>query len=339
MRLSIAASTFCVMLATPGLAQEPGKIVPKVLVITMFDQEAKPWLEHETFTIKKDIPGLNPDYPSVACTKAGLCLMTTAMGFANAASSVSAVALSQEFDLRATYIVIAGIGGVDPKDGTLGSAHWAKYAVDADLNHRIDPSELPEDWVDDTLGLGAERPGERPKWGAGTEVFSLNSKLVDFAYDVSKDVALMDGDEAAAYRAHYAQSAAQGKPMVSICDTLSSDVYWHGVKIAEAKEKWVAMLTDGEGDYCTTQMEDNATLTALKRASESELLDFNRIVLLRTGSNFDRQGEDQEAIESLKAKSGGFPLATENAYRVAKAYIDVILSDWSEWKDAPQVEE
>ena len=336
MRLSISCSLFAA-LATPLVAQDAGKISPKVLIITMFEQEAKPWRENENFTITTKVPGLSPEYPAVDCTDAGLCMMTTAMGFSNAASSVSAVALSQIFDLRESYVVIAGIGGVDPKDGTLGSAHWAKYAVDADLNHRIDPSEMPGDWTEDTIGLGATMPGEKPKWGAGTEVFALNSGLVDFAFEVTKNVTLADGDAAAAYRMHYDQEAAQGKPMVSVCDTLSSDTYWHGGKIAGAKEKWVTLLTDGKGDYCTTQMEDNATLTALKRASEAGMLDFDRIALLRTASNFDRQGKDQTAIESLKSNSGGFPLATENAYRVAKTFADVILSNWSDWQAAPQV--
>ncbi|QCO54699.1 purine nucleoside permease [Pseudorhodobacter turbinis] len=337
MRLSIATCTLCATLATPILAQDSAKVAPKVLIITMFGQEAKPWLENEAFSIKTEVPGLNPEYPTVECSDAGLCLMTTAMGFSNAASSVAAVALSPKFDLSQSYVVIAGIGGVDPKDGTLGSAHWAKYVVDADLNHRIDSSEVPEDWSADTIGLGAEIPGEKPKWGAGTEVFALNPDLVDFAYDVTKDVPLVDGETAVAYRAHYDQAAAQGKPFVSICDTLSSDTYWHGSKIAESKEEWVALLTDGKANYCTTQMEDNASLTALKRASEAGLLDFDRVALLRTASNFDRQGHDQSAVESLKAKSGGFPLATENAYRVAKAYAEVILSNWGEWKAAPQV--
>ncbi|MBK0328550.1 hypothetical protein I5535_14770 [Rhodobacteraceae bacterium F11138] len=324
-------------IATQVIAQDATRTSPKVLIITMFEQEAKPWLENENLGHKILVPGLNPDYPEVACNEAGLCLMTTAMGFSNAASSVSAVALNPGFDLTNTYVVIAGIAGVDPKDGTLGSAHWAKFAVDADLNHRIDPAEIPDTWADDTIGLGADTPGEKPKWGAGTEVYALNSDLVDYAYDVTRNVPLLDGDTATAYRAHYDQDAAQGKPMVSICDTLSSDTYWHGVNIAESKEKWVALLTDGKADYCTTQMEDNATLTALKRASEAGMLDFDRVTLLRTASNFDRQGKDQSAIESLKSRSGGFPLATENAYRVAKAYADTIMNDWADWEAAPQI--
>lgn len=332
----LSAAALSTALAMPAMAQDNAKIAPKVMVITMFSQEAKPWAEGEKFTNMIKVAGLNPDYPEVSCTDAGLCHMTTAMGFANAASSVSAVALSDKFDLSDTYFLIAGIAGVDPKHGTLGSAHWAKYAVDADLNHRIDQRELPEGWETGSFALGAENPTQKAKWSAGTEVYALNGKLADFAYNLTKDVELLDGDSAKTYRKHYKSDVATGAPMVSQCDTLSSDTYWHGVKIAESMEKWVKLLTDGKGTYCTSQMEDNATLTALKRAAEAGKLDFDRIALLRTASNFDRQGADQTALESLKSESGGFKLATTNAYRVGKTYADAIIDGWDKWQETPQ---
>ena len=74
----------------------------------------------------------------------------------------------------------------------------------------------------------------------------------------------------------------------------------------------------------------------LKRAAEAGKLDFDRIALLRTASNFDRQGKDQTAAQSLAANSGGFPLATTNAYRVGKAYAESIIQNWHAWEKAPQ---
>ncbi len=335
---ALTAVTFSAALAAPALAQDTAKIAPKVMVITMFGQEAKPWIEGEKFTQQIKLAGLNPEYPNVDCTDEGLCHMTTAMGFANAASSVSAMALSEKFDLSKTYFLIAGIAGVDPKHGTLGSAHWAKFAVDADLNHRIDQSEVPDTWETGSFALGASNPTEKAKWSAGTEVYALNAKLTDYAFSVTKDMELLDGDGAKAYRKHYKGDIATGAPIVSMCDTLSSDTYWHGVKMALFMEKWVELLTDGKATYCTSQMEDNATLTALKRASEAGKLNFDRIALLRTASNFDRQGEDQDALESLKSESGGFKLATTNAYRVGKTYAQTILTGWDKWQEAPQTD-
>ncbi|EEX62194.1 purine nucleoside permease [Brucella abortus bv. 6 str. 870] len=323
--------------SAPAFAKKPVRIAPKVMVITMFGDEAKPWLKGLKFTRKIRLPGLSPEYPTVDCTAEGLCLMTTGMGFANAASAVSAMALSRKFNLTHSYFLIAGIAGVDPKHGTLGSAHWAKYAVDASLNHRIDLREAPEGWPTGFFGLGAAKPGEKPKWSAGTEVFALNARLADYALATTRNVKLLDSDEAKAYRKHYTEEAATGAPKVTLCDTASTDTYWHGAKLGDAIGAWSKVLTDGKADYCTAQMEDNATLTALKRAAEAGKLDFNRIALLRTASNFDRQGKDQTAMESPAATSGGFPLATENAYRVGKAYADSIIANWKAWEKAPQV--
>src|SRR5690606_5415458 len=299
--LALAASTLSLLARAPALAKEATPIAPRGMVIAMFGDGAKPWLEGEKFTQKIKLPGLNPEYPEIDCTADGLCHMTTAMGFANAASSVSAMALSGRLDLSHTYFLIAGIAGVDPRHGTLGSAHWAKYAIDANLNHRIDIREAPEGWPTDFFGLGAAKPGEKPKWAAGTEVFELNGKLADYALAKTKDDELLDSDAAKEYRKRYPQEAATGAPRGRICDTASGDTYWHGAKLGEAMAEWSKLLTDGKAVYCTSQMEDNATLTALKRAAEAGKLDFDRIALLRTASNFDRQGKDQTAAESLAA--------------------------------------
>ncbi|MGU3575844.1 purine-nucleoside phosphorylase [Brucellaceae bacterium C25G] len=334
LKTSIALSA---LLAGVSFAQADDKIAPKVMIITMFGQEAKPWAEGEKFTKQIALPGLSAEYPNVDCTDEGLCHVTTAMGFANAASTISALALSNQFDLQKTYFLIAGIAGVAPEHGTLGSALWAKYAVSSGLNHRIDLREAPEGWATDSFALGANSPEEKAKWAAGTEVYALNPALADYAFETTKNVELLDGEGAQAYRKHYTQKAALGTPHVAQCDTLSSDTYWHGTKLAEAMEKWVELLTDGKATYCTSQMEDNATLTALKRGADAKLLDFDRVALLRTASNFDRQGQDQTPIESLKDNSGGFKLATTNAYRVGKTYADSIIKDWDKWAEAPQV--
>lgn len=316
--------------APAALAQQP--LAPKVLVVTMFGGEAKPWLEGRKLDMKVKVPGLSKEYPEVACDAAGLCVMTTAMGYANAASSVSTVLYSGLFDLKQSYILIAGIAGVDPADGTLGSAHWARYAIDAGLRHEIDPRQIPADWPDGVVALGAKRPGERPGWGAGTEVYELNEQLVQKAFALTSSVELTDSPEAKIYREAYKTAPASGAPVVSICDTLSTDTYWHGSITAESMGDWVSLLTDGKGNYCTTQMEDNASLTALRRGADAGLLNFDRIALLRTASNFDREPTGVTAIDSLSAKSGGFGPATANAYLVGAAFADAIIGNWTAWE-------
>lgn len=305
---------------------------PKVFVITMFEGETQPWLDNLDLDTTVPIPGLPESAPNLSCGD-DLCVMTTTMGFANAAASVTAVAFSDVIDLSHSYILVAGIAGVSPEEGTLGSAHWAKRAIDGGLRHQIDPREIPEDWETGALVLGTSNPGESEGgWAAGTEVYTLNPDLADRAFELTRDVELFDSDAAAGYRAKYTEDAAQSAPFVSICDTVSGDTYWHGAMIAEEMEARVAQLTDNAGTYCTTQMEDNATLTALERANAAGRVDMDRIAVLRTGSNFDRQADGQSAAASLAADSGGFGPATENAFRVGHAFAKAIIADWQDWQ-------
>jgi purine nucleoside permease len=312
----------------------PAVIAPRVLVITMFDGEAKPWLAEAGLTKAITVPGLAPRYPQVHCNDAAtLCMATTDMGYANAASVTTALVLSERFDLRRSYVIVAGIGGIDPAFGTLGSAHWARYVVDGGLTYALDPRQAPADWNTGILALGAPRPGAKGDWNAGTELYRLDEALLQRAYALTRGVALLDTDAARSYRASYPHAPGNAAPQVSICDTLSSDTYWHGSQLAAAMATQVALVSDDQAQVCTTQMEDNATLTALKRGAEAGRLDFRRVAVLRTGSNFDREAPGQDVAASLHAKSGGFLPATTNAYRVADALARIIIGDWPQWRD------
>ncbi|SDG67788.1 Purine nucleoside permease [Vibrio xiamenensis] len=322
---------------TLSTSESTSALQPKVLIVTMFGGEAKPWLTTNRFTHSYSLAGLSSEYPELKCSDDDVCVVTTAMGFANAASTMSAIALSPKLDLTNTYFIISGIGGVDPNDATLGSANWARYVIDGGLIHEIDSRQIPKDWPSGALALGASKPGEKAKWSAGTEVYKLNDALVKKAYNLTKDVELADGEQAQKYRKQYpAGTPGSQKPTVAICDTLSSDTYWHGSMIAKSMQDYASMLTNGEANYCTTQMEDNASLTALKRGAEAGKLDFSRVLVMRTGSNFDREAPKQTPAQSLSSKSGGYMPAVTNAYRVSNTLAEKIVSDWAQWKDGVQ---
>ena len=332
--LRIAGRSLAILLsmAAPDLASaQVQPLAPKVLVITMFGGEAKPWLEGEALTHKIAVVGLSKAYPEVSCFGSALCLMTTGMGYANAASSVSALVYSGRFDLSKTYFLIAGIAGVDPAHGTLGSAHWARFAIDGGLQNEIDAREMPPDWSAGYLAIGADAPGKKVDLRYGSEIYRLNEDLLQAAYRLTKDVPLSDGDAAKAYRSRYGSAPAASSPQVTICDTISSDTWWHGSKLGGAMQAWAKLITDGAADVCTTQQEDNATLTALKRGADAQLLDFSRVAVLRTASNFDREAPGQTAAESLGAKSGGYLPSVANAYRVGGALAHAVVADWAVW--------
>jgi hypothetical protein len=199
--------------ASGAYAQET-PTAPKVLVVTMFAGEAKPWLEHEALTRTISVPGLSKAFPTIGCTEQGLCVATTGKGYANAASSISAIVYSGKFDLRKTYFVISGIAGVDPAKGTLGSALWARWAIDGGLQNEIDAREMPDGWSAGYLAIGAAGPGQKGKLSYGDEVFRLNEVLLQSAFRLTRQVELVDSDAAKAYRARYPAAPAAEPPAV-----------------------------------------------------------------------------------------------------------------------------
>jgi purine nucleoside permease len=307
----------------------------KVVIISMFAPEGEPWIA--PFQLKEEIavPGLSPDYPAIKCNADDVCLMVAGMGHANVAASTMALALDPRFDLKKTYFLIAGIAGIDPAQGTTGTATWARYLVDVGIAHEIDARELPKNWKTGYLGLMTKTPGEKPKFEYRTELAQLDEALLQKALALSKGVTLEDNDKARAYRAKYKTTPASLPPQVIQCDTLGGDTWWHGHKLGQHARDWTKLLTDGKGTYCTTQQEDNATYNALERAAKAGKVDLKRLAVLRTASNFDRPYPGQSAYSSLMASttgaSGGFMPATKNLAIVGGALVRDIVARWSEW--------
>jgi purine nucleoside permease len=302
------------------------------MIVSMFKPEADVWVEPLALRDEIPVPGLADDYPTVRCNPADICQVTTGMGHANAAASMMAVLFSRRFDLTHTYFLIAGIAGIDPNEGTIGSAAWARYLVDVGLTHEIDAREMPKGWESGYFGIETDGPQVKPSFDYRTELFHLDDGLVEWAMSLSAPARLDDNDRARAYRSHYRQNAARQAPIVLQCDTAAGDTYWHGEALGRQAERWMALLTDGKGRYCTTQQEDNATLAALTRGAGAGLVDLRRIAVLRTGANFDRPYPGQSAHDSLRSDSGGFPLAVSNLVNAGKPLVDEITVHWDLWQ-------
>lgn len=307
----------------------------KVLVINMFGLEAAPWLEALKPTREIRVPGLSGDYPTVHCNADAVCQMTTGMGHANAAASMMAVLYSGLFDLHETYFVVAGIAGIDPLRGTIGSAAWARYVVDSGIAHEIDAREMPQGWQDGYFGVLTDSPDRVPRFDYRTEMFQLDEALLQKALSLSQRVALEDSEALHAYRQHYAEAAAKQPPTVIQCDTLSADTWWAGRRLGEHARHWTRLLTGGKGVYCTSQQEDNATLNALTRASQSGLVDLRRVAVLRSGSDFDRPYPKQRVLASLRtqlALADAGRISAGNLVRAGMPLVEAIVRDWDDWQ-------
>jgi len=322
-------------LTSAAYAVVPPPTPVKVMIVSMFGPEGGAWLSKRELKQAIAVPGLLANYPDVHCGADGVCQVTIGMGYANASASIAALVYSKQFDLRQTYWLIAGIAGINPHQGTLGSATWARYLVDGGLQWELDAREAPRDWPTGYLGINAKNPGEKPQPDYGTELFQLSEPLLQRALALSKGVTLSDSPAAEKARAAY-PAPANRPPSVLQCDTISSDTWVSGTRLGERSEAWTKLLTEDHGVQCTTQQEDNATFEILKRATAAHLADDRRVMVLRTGSDFDRPppgGSDVENLLDYQGQ-GGFAPAIANLYLAGNPVIQEIVANWSLWKSA-----
>lgn len=328
-----AAAIMALSGASTAQAAEP--IPVKVMIVSMFEPEGAVWLSYRDLSRAVSVPGLSPDYPAVHCGADGVCQVTTGMGYANAAASVAALIYSRQFDLRQSYWPVAGIAGIDPKSGTIGSAAWARYLVDWGLQWELDGREAPKDWPTGYTGINTKNPREKPPLDYRTEVFRLNETLLQRALALSHGVALSDSPAAQKTRAHYPSSPANQPPSVVQCDTLASDTWFSGTHLSERADAWTKLLTDGRGKFCTSQQEDNATYEVLTRAAAAGLADDQRVAVLRSGADFDQPppgGNDAENMLDYQA-AGGFVPAVANLYLAGNPLVQDIIDHWAVWQD------
>src|SRR3989440_9868037 len=135
------------------LAQATAETKPiriKVVVVAMFERgedtgdtpgEYQLWVEREH--LDQIIP-LPAGYHHVRLNKDGVLGILTGVGTAKAAASVMAASLDPRFDLSKAYWIVAGIGGGDPLDVSLGSAVLAGPVLDGDPGHQIGAPHTPE---------------------------------------------------------------------------------------------------------------------------------------------------------------------------------------------------
>ncbi|MEM8866941.1 MAG: purine nucleoside permease [Verrucomicrobiota bacterium] len=265
----------------------------------------------------------------------GLLIICTGGGVTNAATSLTALSLDERFDLSKAYWLVAGIAGADPEDCSLGSAAWAKWVVDADLAKHIDAREMPEDWPYGMIALGAKRPNTLDDgWQVETVKFELNGDLVDWAYELTKDFPLPENDEVKEFSKIYdGYPNATKPPFVMIGGSLSSSTYWHGHALNKWANDWMALHTDGASNFVMSNMEDSGTATALYRVAHTGLVDFDRLLVLRTASNFSTPPLDKDVAWSLLAEypANGVP-ALEAAYDLTKVVAEELIAGWDTYE-------
>jgi purine nucleoside permease len=265
--------------------------------------------------------------------------MVTGVGTARSGTGVMALGLDPRFDLSHAYWLVAGIAGIDPQDASIGSAAWARFSVDGDLAHEIDAREIPKDWTSGFFPLDKQGPHDKTPPETAGRTFAMNPALVNWAYGLTKDIKLPDDPAIATERARYTgYPNAQKPPFVLIGDQLSAMTFWHGKLLNDWANDWVRYSTSGKGEYVTSAMEETGTLQALANLHKIGKADTDRVLVLRTGSNYSMPPPGVTAADYLLRENEGYSglkISVESLYVVGSKVINELLGHWDRYGKAP----
>ncbi len=314
----------------------------RVVLVTMFEIGADSGDQAAEFQLWNERRDLDEVYPFGGYhdlhydPDSGLLAMVTGIGTAKAAASVMMLGMDPRFDLDQAYWLVAGIAGVDPEDASIGSAAWAEYLVDGDLAHEIDPREMPDDWPYGYFARHSEKPFDPDKPDPQGEVFRLNPALTEWAYQLTRDMELPDPDALQATRALYTEHPnARKPPFVLKGDNLAAMTFWHGEMLNGWANRWVDYWSDGKGEFVTSAMEETGTLQSLTYLDNIGRVDRDRVMVLRTASNYTMPPPGVSAAENLLRENEGYAgldAALESAYLVGSRVIDTLLENWDDYR-------
>lgn len=339
------ADIAAVLACEPGAACETSLPV-KIVIVSLFEigedegdvaGEFQLWRERRGLDVRIPFPqGFHDLYYNPETQVLG---MVTGIGTARSSASGMALGLDQRFDLAEAYWLVAGIAGIDPEDASIGSVAWARYLVDGDLAHEIDPREIPDDWKHGYFARHTKGPNDRetPVDASGGEMFELNRGLEAWGYALTKDVALPDGDAIAEERSQFVNHPnARKPPFVLEGDQLAAMTFWHGSMMNDWANEWVDYWTEGKGEFVTSAMEETGFITSLTNLDRTGRVDADRVMVIRAGSNFTMPPEGVDAASYLLAENEGYAgleAAVENLYTVGSVVVDALLADWDRYAD------
>jgi len=268
----------------------------------------------------------------------------TGEGSLRGAASIMALGMDPRFDLSKAYWLVAGIAGIDPTVASVGSAAWAEWIIDRDSSFEIDARDIPSDWTTGRVPLGRKKPFELPapeldRFG-GVSGYHLNHELVNWAFELTKGVRLEDTKDLKGIRARYPDYPnGQKPPFVLKGDETAASAWWMGEHMNTLAQQWVSYWTGGKGISTTTSMEDCGILQSLSFLAHDKRVQLDRVLVLRTGSNFTIPAAGENTAQLLASESAedaalsAFIPSLEAAYRVGSPVVVELTEHWNKYRD------
>ncbi len=324
------------MAPSPARADTP--IPVKVVIVTTFERdyvnpkgtgesngEASRWIERLHLSQVLALPGA---FRPLHMNADGVVELMTGMATARAAASTMALGLDSRFDLTRAYWILAGTAGIDPEVASQGSAAWAEWVVDGDLNNYVDPREIPSGWPDGRIPWDKTTPFDAPGANIG-QSYHLDPGLVHWAFGLTRTTPIPDSAGMRGFRALFTPyPAAQRPPFVLIGDNLCSATYWQGSLATQWARRWVKLYTGGKGVFATASCEDSGFMQAMTFLANAGKVDLKRVLILRAASDYCVPRPGVTSAESLQYGSSKAYMAEDEAFESAYAVGSVVVNEW-----------
>jgi purine nucleoside permease len=345
----------CVLLTSLGTArasaEDAAKLPVRVVVVTTFELgndtgdtpgEFQAWVER--LPLSQTLPFALGNHPLRYNAEKQVLGIVTGEGSLRGAASIMALGLDDRFDLSKAYWLVPAIAGIDPTYASVGSAAWAEWIIDRDLNFEIDAREIPPDWSTGHIPLGRSKPFQPPTPDLdrpnAVNGYHLNPELVEWAYQLTRNVHLDDTADLKTIRAGYERYPnALKPPFILKGDEVSASDWWLGERMNSLAQQWMSYWSGGKGRAVTTAMEDCGILTSLTALSRAHRVRLDRVLVLRTGSDYTVPASGQTVAQLLASEAAedaalsAYVPALEAAYRVGSPVVNEIVRNWTTYAE------
>jgi purine nucleoside permease len=106
----------------------------------------------------------------------------------------------------------------------------------------------------------------------------------------------------------------------------------------KSAENWVTYWSNGKAVFTMTSEEDAGYAQALTFLAQANTIDFNRVLVLRSASDFSVPYPGQTAAQLLAGDSSGTGYSTlleslQDVYLTGSAVVNEIVDNWPTYRD------
>jgi len=150
---------------------------------------------------------------------------------------------------------------------------------------------------------------------------------------LSKNTHLPDDSTLQQVRAGYpTYPNALKPPFVLEGDDLAADTFWLGDLLNTWAENWISYWTVNQGSFAMADFEDAGVGQALQFLSQVGRADQNRLLVLRSASDYTIEPQGQTPAQFLASENSGglsgFQEALNDVYQVGSIVVKKLSSNW-----------